>query len=343
MDPIIVVDYDPSWPGQFDEIAARVRAAFAGAPLVAVEHIGSTSVAGLAAKPIVDLNVIVPTRADLPDAIARLATLGYVHEGDKGVAGREAFRCPPGTARHHLYACAQDNAEHRRHIAFRDYLREHPEAARQYEALKRDLAARFRNDRPAYNDGKTDFVEAVLAKARGLREKEPIEAVDYDPEWPRLFLAETMTLHQAFGAMLIALEHVGSTAVPGLPAKPVIDIQAVVRSVSEAQKSLPALAALGWEQGGFARDPERRLFFKKYHVNGVLSHHLHVYEAGHSAAVEHTLFRDTLRRNPDEAKRYLDLKNDLAHQYRHDRIAYSHAKTDHIEAVLRKAREAGGE
>lgn len=165
MDPIIVADYDPSWPGQYDEIAARVRAAFVGAPLVTVEHVGSTSVVGLAAKPIIDLNVVVPTRGDLPEAVVRLASLGYVHEGDKGIAGREAFRCPPGTAWHHLYACAQDNAEHKRHIAFRDYLRAHPDAARQYEALKRDLAAHFRNDRLAYNEGKTDFVEAVLKKA----------------------------------------------------------------------------------------------------------------------------------------------------------------------------------
>jgi len=166
MDLIEVVDYDPRWPGQFDEIAARVRAAFASAPLVAVEHVGSTAVTGLAAKPIIDLNVIVPMRADLSEAVVRLASLGYIHQGDKGIAGREAFRCPPGTAWHHLYACAQDNAEHRRHVMFRDYLRAHPDLARQYEALKRDLAARFRNDRPAYNEGKTDFVEAVLKKAQ---------------------------------------------------------------------------------------------------------------------------------------------------------------------------------
>lgn len=165
MDPIEVADYDPLWPAQFDEIAARVRTAFAGTPLVAVEHVGSTSVVGLAAKPIIDLNVIVPTRADLPDAIVRLASLGYVHEGDKGITGREGFQWPPGEARHHLYACAQDNAEHKRHIAFRDYLRAHPDEAQGYETLKRRLAGRFRDDRAAYNDGKTEFVEAVLKKA----------------------------------------------------------------------------------------------------------------------------------------------------------------------------------
>jgi GrpB-like predicted nucleotidyltransferase (UPF0157 family) len=167
---------------------------------------------------------------------------------------------------------------------------------------------------------------------------EPIEVIDYDPQWPHLFLVEAVGLLQAFGAALITLEHIGSTAVPGLAAKPVIDIQAVVRSVSEAQQAVPALAAFGWEQGVFARDPERRLFFKKFHVHGVLSHHLHVYEASHPAAAEHLRFRNILRRDPAEAKRYLDLKNALAQRYRQDRIAYSYAKTDYVEAVLKKAR-----
>ena len=166
MDPIEVVDYDPSWPAQFAELAARVRAAFADGPLIAVEHVGSTSVVGLAAKPVIDIDVIVPSLSDVPGAVARLAALGYVHEGDKDVPGREAFLWPPGTRRHHLYLCLCDNAEYRRHVAFRDYLRENRDEAQRYEALKRDLAARFRADRTAYSEGKTEFVEAVLAKAR---------------------------------------------------------------------------------------------------------------------------------------------------------------------------------
>ncbi len=337
MEPIEIVDYDPQWPVQFAEIAGRVRVAFADGPLIAVEHVGSTAVIGLAAKPIIDIDVVIPSEDDLPDAIARLTTLGYVHQGDLGITGREAFQSPPVAPAHHLYLCVCDNAEYRRHVAFRDYLRVHWGAAQRYEALKRDLAARHRADRRAYSEAKREFIEAILEKAQA-GETEPIAVIDYDPEWPRLFLAETAGLRQAFGAVLIALEHIGSTAVPGLAAKPVIDIQAVVQSVSEAQKAVPALAVLGWEQGVFARDPERRLFFKKFHANGALSHHLHVYEANHPAAAEHTLFRDILRRCPDEAKRYLDLKNVLAHRYRHDRIAYSHAKTDYVEAVLKKAR-----
>lgn len=166
MDPIEIVDYDPSWPAQFAEIARRVRAACADGPPITIEHVGSTSIPGLAAKPVIDLNVVVSARGDVPNAIARLAELGYVHEGDKGVPGREAFLWSPGTRRHHLYLCLCDNTEHRRHVAFRDYLRENPDEAQRYEALKRDLAARFRDDRTAYSEGKTEFVEAMLEKVR---------------------------------------------------------------------------------------------------------------------------------------------------------------------------------
>lgn len=165
MNEIILVDYDPTWAGQFAGIARRVRAAFAGGPAIAVEHIGSTAVRGLGAKPILDIDVVVPSHMDAPDAIARLAALGYTHQGNLGIAGREAFECPPGTVPHHLYLCARDSAEYRRHTAFRDYLRNHWDEAKRYEALKRDLAAQFPTDRAAYSAGKSEFVEAVLLKA----------------------------------------------------------------------------------------------------------------------------------------------------------------------------------
>lgn len=165
-----------------------------------------------------------------------------------------------------------------------------------------------------------------------------IEVVDYDPQWPELFLAEEEDLRQAFGVSLTALEHVGSTSVPGLASKPVVDIQAIVRTIPEAQKAVPLLAELGYEQGVFARDPEGRLFFKKFNADRVLTHHLHVYEPNHIAMSQHLPFRDYLRSHPEEAVRYSDLKQKLAQQYRHERVAYSHAKTAYIEAVLAKAR-----
>ncbi len=161
---VVIVDYDPGWPRQFEAIAVRVRAAFDNNNLVAIEHIGSTSVPNLPAKPVIDLDVLVRSKADVPNAIKTLAALGYIHEGDKGIKGREAFQWPCDMPRHHLYVCAQGNAELQRHVAFRDYLRTYPEDARRYGELKIELVARYHADRVAYNNAKTEFVEAVLEK-----------------------------------------------------------------------------------------------------------------------------------------------------------------------------------
>ncbi len=167
--PIEVADYDPEWPVLFADIAGRVQAAFANVLMLRVEHIGSTSVPGLPAKPVLDIDVVIPSRADLPEAVARLATLGYVHQGDLGITSRESFKRPESTPPHNLYVCAEDSPELRRHLAFRDYLRAHPDDARQYGELKRELAARHVTDIDAYVDGKTEFVQKVVADALAER------------------------------------------------------------------------------------------------------------------------------------------------------------------------------
>jgi GrpB-like predicted nucleotidyltransferase (UPF0157 family) len=160
---IVVTDYDPQWPTIFEALRDRA-AAVLGHLALAIEHVGSTSVPGLAAKPIIDLDVIVRSPDDVLVAIERLATIGYVHRGDLGIAGREAFSQPPDLPDHHLYVCPLGGRELPRHLAFRDYLRTHPEAAEAYAALKRAAATRFPNDIDAYLDAKTVFIEAILAK-----------------------------------------------------------------------------------------------------------------------------------------------------------------------------------
>ena len=170
--PIIIEDYDPHWPGQFETLRARISPVL-GPLAAAVEHVGSTAIPGLAAKPIIDMDVLLRSAADLPAAITRLATLGYQHRGDLGVPGREAFRPPPHDLPHHLYVCVPECLEYARHITFRNHLRMHPEDARAYEGLKRDLAVEFREDREAYNQAKTEFVEAVLGRATTMEHSAP--------------------------------------------------------------------------------------------------------------------------------------------------------------------------
>jgi GrpB-like predicted nucleotidyltransferase (UPF0157 family)/chloramphenicol 3-O-phosphotransferase len=163
--PIVVSDYDSAWPELFREIAEPVRGALAdlGAE---VEHVGSTAVPGLAAKPVIDVDVVVPSATVVPEAIERLRELGYVYQGDKGITGREAFMWPPGSPPHHLYVVVAGSAAHADHVEFRDHLRVHPQAAHEYAALKRSLADRYADDRVGYTEAKSEFIAAVLAAAR---------------------------------------------------------------------------------------------------------------------------------------------------------------------------------
>jgi GrpB-like predicted nucleotidyltransferase (UPF0157 family) len=163
--PVIIQDYDPLWPQQFEALRSRIAAAL-GERAAAIEHVGSTAVPGLAAKPIIDIDVLLRSDADLPDVISRLELIGYKHQGDLGIAGREAFRAFPDDLPHHLYVCPPASQEYSRHIAFRDYLRRHPEDANAYATLKRGLAKKFGADREAYNQAKSEFIADILRQAR---------------------------------------------------------------------------------------------------------------------------------------------------------------------------------
>jgi GrpB-like predicted nucleotidyltransferase (UPF0157 family) len=172
---VTVEPYDPAWPARF----AQVRDAIAPAlqdVAVAIEHVGSTAVPGLAAKPIVDVDVVVEDVTGVRSAIERLEGLGYRHRGDLGIAGREAFDEPSGSAArrqgaHHLYVCLRGGVALENHLRLRDRLRADPELATAYGELKRGLARAHPNDVDAYAAAKTAFVIAVLREA-GMEEED---------------------------------------------------------------------------------------------------------------------------------------------------------------------------
>lgn len=161
MSAAVVLPYDPDWAARFAAIRERVWPAISDLAL-AMEHVGSTSVPGLAAKPVIDIDVVIRAAGDLDAVAVRLAALGYERRGDLGISQREAFREPPGSARHSLYVCPQGAVPLRNHLGLRDYLRAHPEAAARYGALKLALAAAHADDINAYVRGKTDFVIGIL-------------------------------------------------------------------------------------------------------------------------------------------------------------------------------------
>lgn len=159
---VTVVSYDQAWPGEFLKILGQL-APFILPPAIRIEHVGSTSVPGLWAKPIIDIDVVIRDMTVLPEIIARLAGIGYRHEGDLGIPGREAF-CydgKPELKAHHLYVCPESSPELRRHIAFRDYLRAHPDAVAEYGRIKREGAALFPDDIDAYIAHKSPVIEKI--------------------------------------------------------------------------------------------------------------------------------------------------------------------------------------
>src|SRR4051794_20288642 len=166
---IVIADYDPAWPAQFEQERAEVLARL-GSLVVAIEHVGSTAVPGLAAKPIIDLLVGVHSLTEARSrGIEKLQGAGYTFMPEyRSWLPDELFfrKGPPGPWTHHLHVMEPSNSGWERRLLFRDHLRAHPEAARAYAALKRTLAASFKDDIAAYRTAKDTFVRDAIAKAR---------------------------------------------------------------------------------------------------------------------------------------------------------------------------------
>jgi GrpB-like predicted nucleotidyltransferase (UPF0157 family) len=160
---IVVVEYDPGWPQAYERERAAICQAL-GDLIVDIQHIGSTAIPGLRAKPVIDVLVAVSEFADIAEYARRLEPLGYQHMTHANEVVRIFFR--KGLPRtHHLHIVEDGSWEHRRLLLFRNYLLTHPDTADAYESLKRDLAERFAGNRPQYTESKTGFVEEIILLA----------------------------------------------------------------------------------------------------------------------------------------------------------------------------------
>lgn len=174
MEAITIEDYTPLWALEFQELKKVLDCAL-GAFSVEVLHVGSTAVFGLPAKPILDLDVVIPTLSSFFPVKEVLERLGYLHQGCQGIPGREAFKrrdiyTPETKERRifmaqHLYVCVKGTRELLRHIAFCTYLRTEPTVCFAYGQLKKELAHSFGEDREGYTKAKTAFIEQCLLDA----------------------------------------------------------------------------------------------------------------------------------------------------------------------------------
>ena len=163
-----------------------------------------------------------------------------------------------------------------------------------------------------------------------------IEVVPYAPEWPGLFEFEARRIQEACGDTIVVVEHIGSTAVPGLLAKPILDMMPGLRSYQDGFKTIEPLKQLGYEYFGENGIPGRHYFNLVYEQRTIL--HVHMIEMGTEFWQRHLLFRDYLRAHPTVAAQYAQLKKELAVRYRNERTAYTEGKSEFINSVLQKAR-----
>ena len=164
-----VVPYDAEWKNDFEKIKSEIERAI-GELIIGIEHVGSTAVEGMSAKPCIDIDVVIEDRTVLCAVVRGLAEIGYIHEGDLGIKDREAFKYAdkPHLMMHHLYVCTQYSDELRRHVTFRNFLLHDPEAVKEYSLVKEKAAELYPNDIDQYMEYKSSCIEELYKKC-GLK------------------------------------------------------------------------------------------------------------------------------------------------------------------------------
>ena len=159
---VVVEPYDEGWKQNFIDIKAELQDAL-GELALRIEHVGSTSVPGLSAKPIIDIDIVIKDYSVFDEVVSALGKIGYRHEGNLGIVGREAFKYDgkEHLKRHHLYVCSEDSPELKRHIAFRDYLRSNSKDVREYSRIKEEGAALYPYDIEKYIAHKSPFITRI--------------------------------------------------------------------------------------------------------------------------------------------------------------------------------------
>ena len=176
---ITVLNYDPEWPLKYERERKAIAEILDGNS-IAIYHIGSTSVPGLAAKPIIDMMAVVRSLEKVDDVRGKFSELGYEYLGEFGIAGRRYFRKGGDERTHQIHIFQADDWNNiGRHLAFRDYMRKHEKERAEYAKIKTALAQRFPYDIDGYCDGKDAFV----------REMEKRALLEYDGTWDRLYIA----------------------------------------------------------------------------------------------------------------------------------------------------------
>lgn len=336
-----LVEYNAEWPRMFQDEQKEIQSILQE-NCVQIHHIGSTAIPHIYAKPIIDILPIVKNLT-LVDALNKqFEALGYTCMGEYGISGRRYYWKSKEKRTHHIHLFEEGSPQIERHLLFKDFLIANPDFAQAYSLVKRNLAEVFPQDIENYLNGKSSFVQMIEFKA-GIATGIQMSAQDnivieaYSFAWPKLFDAEMKTIKKIANQLPYeAIEHIGSTAVPGLSSKPIIDILITLDSIEEANQWIKPLETLGYVFWSENPDKSHLRFFKGMPPFGMRrTHHIHIVEANNHTAEQRILFRDILRQNEKIKLEYESLKLKLAQSFSKDREEYTDKKSEFIENTLR--------
>ena len=168
IEKVILSEYNPKWIDRFAQLKSFFEDTLGGL-MITIEHVGSTAVPKMVAKPIIDIDVVIEQK-NFNQVKVRLKEVGYIHQGNLGILGREAFDLTNEELKnklpvHYLYVCNKDSVELKRHLAFRDFLCGNPEYIIQYSKLKQELVKKYDGDRKSYIDGKANLIQHIFKEA----------------------------------------------------------------------------------------------------------------------------------------------------------------------------------
>lgn len=166
---VIVLPYQSSWKKDFQTIKKELLSAV-GDLIIGIEHVGSTAVEGLSAKPVIDLDIVIEDYTIFPEVKKGLENIGYTHEGDLGIKDRQAFsyKNKPHLQAHHLYVCPQASSELKRHLKFRNFLRNNKTAVKEYGRVKEEGANLFPDDIDRYIEYKSSCIETLYNQCESI-------------------------------------------------------------------------------------------------------------------------------------------------------------------------------
>jgi GrpB-like predicted nucleotidyltransferase (UPF0157 family) len=336
-----LVAHQPAWLKSFADAATAFKAILKD-NCVAIHHIGSTAIPAIYAKPIVDMLPVVKNLEAVDALNSQFEALGYVCMGEYGIEGRRFFWKSVANRTHNVHLFEQGSPEISRHLAFRDFMLAHADYAQSYSLIKRTLAEVFPHDIESYVNGKSSFVQMIdyktgTALPNQLTANDNIIIQPYNPGWKKLAAAEIKVIKTIAGnTPYVAIEHLGSTAVPELASKPIIDIFITVKSIEQALLWIKPLETMGYQFWDENPDQNHLRLFKGMPPAGKgRTHHIHITSADDSTVEHRILFRDILRRDEKIRQQYQELKLKLSQSDPHDRELYTNNKKEFISAVLK--------